>query len=269
MRSLVSGPGRKSGFTLIELLVVIAIIAILAAILFPVFAKARERAKMSACLSNTKQIGTALNIYVDDNDEKLMYNPYYLTGYRNVAAEKQQSFIVCLEPYIKSKDVWACPSANLKTTMGAYVRGRTYWVHPDYPIDLNQYKNVGYGFNEVLLGWGGDVSQVRKAPAIITKVKSPANVGIFGDCDFTYSYAVWVNNGKFAGGVGGYDGTGELHWIWCDPKQTTWTYGWTRHMGGNNYVFLDGHASYAKPAKLNPSGGQAYEYGYYPTVRAL
>src|SRR5690348_14921600 len=62
-----------SGFTLIELLVVIAIIAILAAILFPVFAQARERARMSACVSNMKQMGTALMLYVQDYDETYPY----------------------------------------------------------------------------------------------------------------------------------------------------------------------------------------------------
>ena len=60
----------KHGFTLIELLVVIAIIAILAAILFPVFAQAREKARQTSCLSNLKQIGTAMQLYVDDNHER-------------------------------------------------------------------------------------------------------------------------------------------------------------------------------------------------------
>src|SRR5262249_8463714 len=65
--------GEKRAFTLIELLVVIAIIAIIAAILFPVFAQARERARMSACLSNTRQLGTALMLYVQDYDETYPY----------------------------------------------------------------------------------------------------------------------------------------------------------------------------------------------------
>ncbi len=63
---------RKDGFTLIELLVVIAIIAILAAILLPVFAQAREKARMTTCLSNTKQMGSALMIYAQDYDERLI-----------------------------------------------------------------------------------------------------------------------------------------------------------------------------------------------------
>src|ERR671915_2414483 len=71
------GPVR-AGFTLIELLVVIAIIAILAAILFPVFAQAREKARQSACLSNTKQLGSAVMMYTQDYDETFALNLYLL-----------------------------------------------------------------------------------------------------------------------------------------------------------------------------------------------
>ena len=92
----------KSAFTLIELLVVIAIIAILAAILFPVFARARENARKSSCMSNEKQIGIGIMQYLQDYDEKypvqdekvgyLWFNP--------------------VQPYIKSKQVFRCPSAT-------------------------------------------------------------------------------------------------------------------------------------------------------------
>ena len=66
----------KRGFTLIELLVVIAIIAILAAILFPVFAKAREKARAASCLSNMKQLAIGISMYVQDYDERYMYNSF-------------------------------------------------------------------------------------------------------------------------------------------------------------------------------------------------
>lgn len=71
---------RANAFTLIELLVVIAIIAILAAILFPVFASAREKARQTACLSNTKQIGTAVSMYVQDYDESLPMGGWSAAG---------------------------------------------------------------------------------------------------------------------------------------------------------------------------------------------
>jgi prepilin-type N-terminal cleavage/methylation domain-containing protein len=99
----------RHGFTLIELLVVIAIIAILAAILFPVFARAREQARKTACLSNMKQIGTALYMYAQDYDETLPErynnNPNDLDqwGY-------SQTWKDMLVPYIKNLQVYACPS---------------------------------------------------------------------------------------------------------------------------------------------------------------
>ncbi len=91
----------KKGFTLIELLVVIAIIAILAAILFPAFAKARESARRASCSSNMKQIGIALTQYAQEYDEK--YPCDYDSG--NNKMYKQS-----IQPYLKSGQVWSCPS---------------------------------------------------------------------------------------------------------------------------------------------------------------
>lgn len=99
---------RKHGFTLIELLVVIAIIAILAAILFPVFAKAREKARQTVCLSNTRQLGTAVMMYAQDWDD--VYPPTYL--YNNgLNGSNGRTHISSLTlPYVRNEQIWICPS---------------------------------------------------------------------------------------------------------------------------------------------------------------
>ncbi|MBV9468461.1 MAG: prepilin-type N-terminal cleavage/methylation domain-containing protein, partial [Abitibacteriaceae bacterium] len=139
----VSKYGRRSGFTLVELLVVIAIIAILAAILFPVFATAREKARSTACLSNMKQMGTATMMYVQDNDSTYpAWDTYWVCytdgthqgknfgagscGSSGLAANMWDAAIA---PYVKMAapaandhgGVWHCPSGeqeNDKTSYG-------------------------------------------------------------------------------------------------------------------------------------------------------
>ncbi|MEN6401236.1 MAG: prepilin-type N-terminal cleavage/methylation domain-containing protein, partial [Armatimonadia bacterium] len=114
---------RRRGFTLIELLVVIAIIAILAAILFPVFAKAREKARQTSCLNNLKQIGTAFIQYAQDYDERMpmrginMVQPdtsapgyFFTTAYNGSTTGKLISWMDLVYPYIKNRQVFVCPS---------------------------------------------------------------------------------------------------------------------------------------------------------------
>jgi len=98
---------RRHGFTLIELLVVIAIIAILAAILFPVFAKAREKARQTSCLSNLKQIGLGFLMYAQDYDETLFGSRGVLGGYAGA-----------ITPYVKNTQIFKCPSTNYSRYYG-------------------------------------------------------------------------------------------------------------------------------------------------------
>ena len=256
---------HRRAFTLIELLVVIAIIAILAAILFPVFAKARERAKMSSCLSNCKQLGLALSQYIDDHDEKMPWNPYY----GSAAPPPTKAWVVCLEPYAKSADIFRCPSfadRNNATTPSGYT------LDGLYPIDKAKFPSIGYGFNEVMLGWGGSIEGSRNRPASIRDLKAPANIATISDSPFMWgSYMIRVVNGQFVDNTTGVK-PGELFWVWSSPNQTgpvasQWRYGKERHIGGNIFVYADGHAAYSKPTVLNPtfnSSSNAYKYGYYP-----
>jgi len=119
---------RRNGFTLIELLVVIAIIAILAAILFPVFARAREKARQTSCLSNLKQIGLAEQMYQQDYDERT-------ASYQShPAAASDYNFRAMLDPYMNNEQIWACPSddaahsygPNITQTVSNGSTGHTY-----------------------------------------------------------------------------------------------------------------------------------------------
>ena len=104
-----------SGFTLIELLVVIAIIAILAAILFPVFAQARAKARQTACLSNMRQLGTAVMMYVQDYDEtyvpSVSYTAALASGLPDTSSPSR-SWPTLLYPYVKNEQIFVCPDGE-------------------------------------------------------------------------------------------------------------------------------------------------------------
>ncbi len=148
-------PRRRGGFTLIELLVVIAIIAILASILFPVFAQAREKARQSACISNLKQIGLAVHMYATDYDELLpLANEYPAApppadGYH----QGPPGIFEVLEPYTKNHQIFRCRSDKDKMWEQ---QGTSY----DYGFGL---LDSGMPAQMIDAPWGGEPSKTLLA----------------------------------------------------------------------------------------------------------
>jgi prepilin-type N-terminal cleavage/methylation domain-containing protein/prepilin-type processing-associated H-X9-DG protein len=161
--------GNRRGFTLIELLVVIAIIAILAAILFPVFAQAREKARQTSCLSNTKQIGTAVTMYTQDFDE--MMPPAVQTASTqasNICGQSGGILVATVAdmiyPYMKNSAVLQCPSApevvDLCTDLTLIEKGTGGGAEGINFGSLNtvgNFRYVSYAMNFYLFGIGGIV----------------------------------------------------------------------------------------------------------------
>ena len=173
--------GKKRAFTLIELLVVIAIIAILSAILFPVFAKAREKARQASCSSNLKQLGLAFTQYVQDYDEcyPLMSGYNFQASTPNWAQE--------MYPYVKSTGVFACPDDPSPAAVGDYVL--SYAANSDFA--------------------GSSSSQTTALPLLSAKVNSPAKSILltevqmlvpsgekFNPTSSTPNYYAWDTNGE-------------------------------------------------------------------------
>jgi prepilin-type N-terminal cleavage/methylation domain-containing protein/prepilin-type processing-associated H-X9-DG protein len=135
---------KKRGFTLIELLVVIAIIAILAAILFPVFAQAREKARQASCQSNLKQIGLACRMYADDYDGTHIAAYSYPAGWGSCPRLIWVHFI---QPYVKNYGIFACPSSP-KDPRGKYCHTTLDCMPPGTLGSMATPLDLGYVFNE-------------------------------------------------------------------------------------------------------------------------
>lgn len=222
-------PRRKRGFTLIELLVVIAIIAILAAILFPVFSQAREKARQATCLSNLRQIAIATTMYLRDFEAYPMYAV--------LQQGSQERWWNQLEPYIRSVGIFVCPSVPF----------------------LRYGRNMAYGYNYQYLGnsrgncWNVPVTEGRIQSPVHTLVvadsrgsgtrvcdnddpSDPDYINL--DCLGNHGYAIDppVLPPCQSGGGPNRWSTGGTPGVRVPPAY--------RHAGGANAAFLDGHAQW-------------------------
>jgi prepilin-type N-terminal cleavage/methylation domain-containing protein/prepilin-type processing-associated H-X9-DG protein len=170
---------KHSAFTLIELLVVIAIIAILAAILFPVFAQAREKARQATCLSNFKQMGTGVMMYVQDWDDcypnnRLFQYPGGAEGVRLLVSWKTAT-----HPYVRNLDVYRCPS-NSNNKKPDETRDTDKFGFPVFPIS--------YAYNGSAL-WS---AAVTKTVIPLASVPEPAKYLMIIESNAAYSdYGIW------------------------------------------------------------------------------
>ncbi|HLK60743.1 MAG TPA: DUF1559 domain-containing protein [Chthonomonadaceae bacterium] len=161
---------RTKGFTLIELLVVIAIIVILAAILFPVLMQAREKARTISCLSNTKQIGTATQIYVQDFDETLPLDLYV----RDSATKTAWTLFDELTPYLKNSQVFQCPTAPQAIDFDAEM------LAVGMKAD-NNFRYASYVYNVAVFGDGGQGVINHRPAQTLSSLPFPADQPILND----------------------------------------------------------------------------------------
>jgi prepilin-type N-terminal cleavage/methylation domain-containing protein/prepilin-type processing-associated H-X9-DG protein len=252
----------SKGFTLIELLVVIAIIAILAAILFPVFAQAREKARQITCASNLKQLGLGIVQYTQDYDEiEPSAGSWFGAG---------DGWACQIYPYVKSKAVFKCPDDPYTQDICSYSYNNNYIIHtptqvPPVGQGLSQFNSPSktIALAEVTgNGWAGSSGYDI----------SCANYNGWG-CDiFGGAPTGGLHDGFSPGGGGvggGYDpngagdgpvGDSTLQYATGYMNDTQQYYGASnilpigRHTGGSNFAFADGHVKWLRPAAVTGGG---------------
>jgi len=213
----------RRGFTLIELLVVIAIIAILAAILFPVFARAREKARQTSCLSNCKQLGLGMQMYAQDFDERMLIHCPPWPEYDGV--NHHPCWAGMIYPYVKNTQLFSCPTFGDSLTMG----GQTLWAGPATAQVVPRSYGWNFALNTLSLG----------------RVQFPAECIAIADS----------NNRDDSGGnpeemccPTGYIAPVPRS-AGCCAVHAPWGHIGPRHNSGANHVFCDGHAKWMKLAE--------------------
>ncbi|HVK05462.1 MAG TPA: DUF1559 domain-containing protein [Armatimonadaceae bacterium] len=236
------GPGKNSAFTLIELLVVIAIIAILAAILFPVFAKARDKARQTACLSNTKQIGLAIQMYAQDYDESLV--PRVIRIPSGVYWEAM-SWRRLIYPYVKNADVFKCLSNPRSEIIGRDSTDANLTMAGIDPAGAPRFA-LSYNAN----GQDATLTPMQRSdqPNLLTlpQLTRPAELILIaeGTVDASELHLGRIYN----------DVTGGQKQLFAG------------HSGFTNYVFADGHAKGLKPTQTCGPGNINNMWYNHPTA---
>lgn len=225
----------KRAFTLIELLVVIAIIAILAAILFPVFAQAKTAAKRTACLSNLRQIAVGNELYINDYDDCMPWIPdsdLQLTPPVNSSGKRYSpvgSFIPLWEPYIKNTQIFLSPAVGASNLTG-------WQTHFQAPYRLNgtdlPQKGKTHYISDLL-------AETNPSSPRFTRGRTP--ISIVDAKNTTVSEQEWLMTPFFEASWWNY-----AHTLWdvngSQPPQT----GWSAHTNGRNQIYFDMHAKWIK-----------------------
>jgi prepilin-type N-terminal cleavage/methylation domain-containing protein/prepilin-type processing-associated H-X9-DG protein len=272
---------KQRGFTLIELLVVFAIIAIMAAILFPVFAQARERARAASCLSNMKQVGTAMMMYTQDHDERLpetgLAGVFRNAGNTGLGQEFKGilPFHLAVQPYAKNYNVFTCPSDQYRQNgsvdrsgmvnmlKGASVPGAealTYGNNPAFHSEVAKLTPMSFATNYRLshtygyTGRDGIVVPTDHGLRGRSLAAIPEPASVWAMTEFSSN----PNTGTGNGNAGWYTLPGYLN---DQPANERRWRGGKRHFDGRHWLFVDGHVKWIKDAPFETSPDTAATEG--------
>ncbi|GAB4457916.1 MAG: hypothetical protein OHK0029_18390 [Armatimonadaceae bacterium] len=247
---------KNSGFTLIELLVVIAIIAILAAILFPVFAQAREKARQTSCLSNTKQLALGAMMYTQDYDEAFV--PTWIgngPGWSGDGWPGDQRWQDVIQPYVRNNQIFLCPSDSTQV-YGITPPGTTEAAGDLYYASMN---TSSYALNNSYWGGSGVAGVSATAPSYgigrpgVGATKSLAACTAPADTIHIMEYEPWANWPCTQWGVSEVafrDVNDACGFVNTNVNPPMLSGAVARHNNGLNVTFVDGHAKWVRLERI-------------------